>query len=63
MIKLEKILKSDFYPLILSLVAAVAWMFNGNLAGINKTFIVIYLLLAAFILVTFKDTSYTIQYF
>lgn len=63
MIKLEKILKSDFYPLILSLVAALAWMFNGNLAGINKAFIVIYLLLAAFILVTFKDTSYTIPIF
>ncbi len=63
MIKLEKILKSDFYPLIVSLVAAVAWMFNGDLAGVNKVFIVVYLLLAAFVLAQFKDTSYSIPLF
>ncbi len=63
MIKLEKFLKSDIYPLILSVGAAVAWMFSGNLAGVNKLFIVVYLLLAALILATYKDTSYTIPIF
>ena len=36
MIKLEKIFKSDFYPLILSLVAAVAWMFIEILQELIK---------------------------
>lgn len=60
---MENFLKSNIYPLILSVVAAVVWMFSGNLEIINRLFIVVYLLLAALILATYKDTSYAIPIF
>lgn len=60
---MENFLKSNIYPLILSVIAAVVWMFSGNLEIINRLFIVVYLLLAALILATYKDTSYAIPIF
>ena len=60
---MENFLKSNIYPLILSVVAAVVWIFSGNLEIINRLFIVVYLLLAALILATYKDTSYAIPIF
>lgn len=61
--KFEKFLSGNIYPLILSLGAAVAWMFTGDLVMINQWFIVGYLILAAVVLALFKDTSYVIPIF
>ncbi len=61
--KLETFLESHFYPLIVCLLAFVAWAADGPYQFVNYGIVVLFLLTSAILMALFKDTSHAIPLF